>query len=126
MKLLFSILCSTILSTLSVSANCSKHAEDFFLRTKMIVANIDSLQDSIQVSFPYCNRSKKKLTFTGFRTSCDCVTINSSLNSVLPSESGNLIVGIDLKDTRGSFIRRILIYTDRLSPILLTIKGNKL
>lgn len=110
----------------SCSATKKEIADDaLFFNKRILLPAIDSKQDTLHVAFNYRNTTSCKIRITQIRTSCGCMKVNVPQKDICKNDTGYIDVAIDISKVQGIFHQELLVYTDKLTPILLSVKGFK-
>ena len=96
-----------------------------FLNKRILIPAIGPKQDTLHVTFNYRNTTSCKIRITQIRTSRGCMKVEVPQKDICKNDSGYIDVAIDISKVQGMFHQELLVYTDKLTPILLSVKGFK-
>lgn len=96
-----------------------------FFNKRILIPAIGPKQDTLHVTFNYRNTTACRIRITQIRTSCGCMKVEVPQKDICKNDSGYIDVCIDISKVEGMFHQELLVYTDKRTPILLSVKGFK-
>ncbi len=110
-----------LLFTIIISAN---EGNGLFPSTTINLGELSGTRDSCVANFRYKNCLGKTVVIENVFASCSCTKVQYPHKPIENNDTGRIRVAINLRNEKGYFKKKVVVYASGIKPTILKIEGN--